>query len=261
MKKNVISTVYVLSTVMFLILSGCTEDFFYSEEMSSGSNLKSAEVLSDSPTGNSGSKIIFSSNRDGKPDIYVMMVGWYGVTSTGNQSGDALEKLCKELKEEFPLAFPIIVDDRYVDDLFSGSNSKKEADEQVRQVQNAIKHGNFPLKFVVKSGEKPSDIASSDGKTVKVLGYKWSTQEDTLSPGFSELNFNKRRRGAKAPNPFLVTSPSDVSKLLDATDITRRMVISKLSEIYDPLGLWEPFKLQLKLEAQGFLLHLIFTMK
>ena len=192
-----------------------------------------------------------SLDADTKLNIYVLMVGWYGVTSTGNQSGEALEKLCKELKEEFPMAYPIIVEDRYVDDIFSGSNSKDEADEQIVQVQSAIQHGNFPLKFVVKSGEKPSEIASSDGETVKVLGYKWKTQNDTLSPGFSELNFNKKRRGAKAPNPFVVNEPSDVSKLLSSKTVTQRIVTSKLSEIYDPLGLWEPFKLQLKLEAQG----------
>lgn len=191
-----------------------------------------------------------SMDPDIKPEVYVMTVAWYGVTSSGNQSGEGLEKLCRILQKRFPLAYTIIVQDRYVDDILSGSNNREEADEQVNQVKSAIEHGNFPLKFVVKSGMKPCEISSSDGNTVKVLGYRWSPEADILSPGFSEINFNRRRRGAKAPNPFPVVDPEDVSKLLDETNISKRMVISMLYQIFDPLGLWEPYKLQLKLEAK-----------
>ena len=188
---------------------------------------------------------------DVKPEVYCMMVAWYGVTSSGNQSGEALEKLCKLQKDQYPKAYPIIQQDRYVDDILSGANSKEEVDDQVAQVKESIQHGNFPLKFVVRSGEKPCELASTDGETVRILGYKWNTEADILSPGFSEINFNKKSRGAKAPNPFPVVSPTDVSKLLDSTNISRRMIVSKLAEIFDPLGLWEPYKLQLKLEAQA----------
>ena len=186
-----------------------------------------------------------------KPTVYVMMVAWYGVTSSGNQSGEALSRLGKIGENEFPLASSILEEDRYVDDIFSGSNSKITADDQVNQVRSAIAKGNFPLKFVVKSGEMPCELASADGETVKVLGYKWKPHTDVLGPGFSEINFAKRNRGAKTPNPFPVVSPSDVLQLLESKNISRRMVISKIAEIFDPLGLWEPYKLQLKLEAQS----------
>ena len=45
---------------------------------------------------------------------------------------------------------------------------------------------------MVYSGAKPCDMASSDGESVKILGYKWMTEADLLSPGLGELNLNKK---------------------------------------------------------------------
>ena len=67
-------------------------------------------------------------------------------------------------------------------------------------MKEVLKRGGFSLKFVVRSGDKPSDKASSDGETMKLLGYKWDPEKDELSPGLGELNLNKKRRGEKKPN-------------------------------------------------------------
>ena len=52
--------------------------------------------------------------------------------------------------------------------------------------------GGFSLKFIVHSGIKPCEKASSDGETVKIIGYKWTTETDLLSLGLGKLNLNKR---------------------------------------------------------------------
>ena len=80
--------------------------------------------------------------------------------------------------------------DRYVDDILSGADSQEERDEQISQVQDLLSTAGFSLKYVVLSGRKPDTKASSDGKTVKLLGYKWNTELDILYPGVSELNLN-----------------------------------------------------------------------
>ena len=185
-----------------------------------------------------------------EPEVYVMMVAWYGVTSSCNQSGIALEKLSSHYEQDFPLALPIIFKDRYVDDILTGHNDKEKVRNQIHDVREAIAKGGFPLKFIVQSGEKPCSEASADGETVKALGLKYDPVRETYGPGFEEVNFNRKSRGAKAPNPFPVKNPEDVSRLLSSKNISRRMVISKLAEVYDPIGLWEPLKLQLKLEAK-----------
>ena len=59
---------------------------------------------------------------------------------------------------------------------------------------------------------KHCDKANSDGETVKMLEYKWTTEPDLLSPGLGELNLNKRFRGMKKPNLSPVNSRDDAEK-------------------------------------------------
>ena len=185
-----------------------------------------------------------------EPEVYVMVVAWYGVSSTGNQSAEALERLTTLLQDKYPSATDVVKEDLYVDDTLSGDNDKEKAETQIRETQLALEQGGFKLKYVVRSGEEPCQEASSDGESLKILGHKWNPKQDILAPGFGELNFNRRKRGSKKPNPFPVISKSDVSKLLDSTNITRRLIFSKTAEFWDPSGIWEPFKLQLKLDSQ-----------
>ena len=183
-----------------------------------------------------------------KPEVWVMLRAWYGVTSTGNQAAEALERLTKLLAEEYPLAHEIVTLDLYVDDAFSGADTEEMARKQVEQMSGALNKGGFTLKYVVKSGEKPCQEAAGDEGCLKVLGYRWAPEADEIGPGFSELNFNPKKRGAKQPNPFPVKSPNDVDQILNSKHITRRMVVAKLAEFWDPCGFWEPYKAQLKLD-------------
>ena len=186
-----------------------------------------------------------SLDKDEAPDIYVMVVAWYGVSSSSNQSLYALEELARLLRDEYPKAFIVLTEATFVDDMLSGCDSKVDRSNEIDEVNNVLDRGGFKAKYVVLSGEP------SDEDEIKILGYRWTIVQDNLRPGFGELNFNKKKRGLKQSNPFPVVTPNDVSKLLSNTLITRRMVISKIAEIWDPIGLWEPYKFQLKLAAQS----------
>ena len=73
--------------------------------------------------------------------------------------------------------------------------------------------GSFSLKFIIQSGIKPCEKASSDGETVKMLGYKWTTEPNILSPSLGEHNLNKKVRGSKKPNLIPFSSREDMKKL------------------------------------------------
>ena len=197
------------------------------------------------------SLFLFSSelDQDKEPIIFVLTRAWYGVRSTGNQSGTALEFLAEEHADDFPLAKEVIQKDRYVDDVLSGSSIPGEREEQIKQVEEVLKAGGFNLKFIARSGHDPPQNASTDGKSMKILGYKWVSKDDLLSPGFSELNFNKKSRGMRDPNDIKMDIADNVDSVLANTVLTRRIIISKIAELYDPIGVWEPLKLQLKLDA------------
>ena len=93
--------------------------------------------------------------------------------------------------------------------LLGGEESREGVDKQVGGIVRMLSRGGFNLKFIVNSGKKPCEKASSDGDTVKMLGYKWTTEPDLLSPGLGELNLNKKVRGSKKPNITPVKSRED----------------------------------------------------
>ena len=49
-----------------------------------------------------------------------------------------------------------------------------------------------------------------------------------------------------------ITTPSDISHYLKDKNLTRRDVLGKVAEVFDPVGIWEPFKVQLKLQMTQF---------
>jgi len=186
-----------------------------------------------------------------RPDIWVMVRAWYGIVSTGGQAGYALDKLTEMYGKEYPKAYQPLRENRYVDDLLSGDDTKEGREEQIKAVEQVLSRGGFSLKFVVRSGEKPSEKASADGETLKLLGYKWDSELDRLSPGVGELNMNKKQRGEKKPNPRPVKTVPDAVCLLASVKLTRSLVVGKISELFDPCGWFEPIKLQMKLQTMN----------
>ena len=186
-------------------------------------------------------------DQDKKPDIWVMVRAWYGIVSTGGQAGFALDKLTEMMAEEFPGAYETLRENRYVDDVLSGAETKELREVQINAVQEVLKQGGFTLKFIVRNGEKLSEKGSSDVESMKLLGYKWDPEKDELSPGLVELNLNKKIRGERKPNLGPVKTIFDAERLLSGVQLTRSMIVGKISEFFDPCGFFEPVKLQMKL--------------
>ena len=176
-----------------------------------------------------------------------MMSAWYGVISSGNQADAAINKLAQDAPEEFWLVKEILIECRYVDDVNGGTNTEEEREQLIEQMTYVLSLGGFDLKYVVRSGHKPCEKASADGVTMKVLGYTWAPERDVLSPGYPGMNFNPKQRGAKKHTDVPAETMEDIQKLIMARKVTKRDVLSRMSEMYDPCGIWEPFRVQMKL--------------
>ena len=155
---------------------------------------------------------------------------WY--SKYGGQAGYALDKLTKMLAEKFPEAYKTLRENWYVDDLLSGAKDEESRERQITTVQEVLSRGGFKLKFIVRSGEKPSEKASPDGESMKLLGYKWDPEKYELSPGLGELNLNKKKRGEKKHNPEPVRTLKDAEKLLSGVLLTRSLIVGKISEFF-----------------------------
>ena len=118
------------------------------------------------------------------PDTWVMVRAWYVIVSTGGQAGIALDKLTELMADEFPEAYKTLRENQYVDDLLFGDQDEESRERQIEAVKEVLKRGGFNLKFVVRSGDKPSDKVSSDGETMKLLGYSGTRRRMTCHQGW-----------------------------------------------------------------------------
>ena len=189
-----------------------------------------------------------SLDPDVPPEEYAMLRAWYGVASSGNQSKAGIVMLADLLKDKYPMVKMIILKFVYVDDAFPGSNSSDIREEQIRQTKGCLGEGGFNMKYIIKSGETPEKGLVDDQGRLKVLGYNWDPEQDVMSLGLGEINFNKKRKGIKKANPFPVKNQQDVQRLTDTVHMTKRIIAAKIAELYDPCGFFEPFKVQLKLD-------------
>ena len=99
----------------------------------------------------------------------------------------------------------------------------------------ALERGGFKLKGIIFSGYDPPEHLSADGETVLVAGLKWFSKGDFISINVKQLNFSRKKRGRK-----------DVSMEGIIPDhLTKRDCISKVLEIYDPLGRVAPIIMKL----------------
>ena len=169
----------------------------------------------------------------------------YGVKPSGQLAGIAIRKLAELVKEECPLAYPVILNDIYVDDNLSGANSVKLRNMITDQLALGLSKVKFFLKGFTFSGERPPAHLSSDGVSVGVAGCKWFSEEDEISLKIPDLNFAKRQKGRK--------SGDDLGKIPEK--LSRLDCQSKIAEIYDPSGLLTPITSGFKIDITHFTLR------
>ena len=100
-----------------------------------------------------------------EPEVWVMTQAWFRISSTGGQAGAAIIKLIGMVGTEDLNAVETLEKDRIVDDLLGGDETREGVNMQVNGTTTIL----GSLKFVVHSGVKPCEKASSDGETVKIL--------------------------------------------------------------------------------------------
>ena len=133
-----------------------------------------------------------------------------------------------------PDAADFIKTGSYVDDLLSSCRSASEAETLTSSTEQILAKGNFTVKFWIYSG---CDVQEGEGK-VKVLGVCWKPLDDRLVFGLS-VNFSPMRHGVHVlPDLKQDQVPSQIPQIL-----TKRLVLSQVMSIYDPMGMLSPFTL------------------
>jgi hypothetical protein len=184
-----------------------------------------------------------------RPDVYKIKCVSFGDKPAGAIAALALRKTAQLSEDEFPDAAVTIRNNTYVDDILGSFASEEEANQITSQIDSILHKGGFQVKGWTTSSDNSKTILQvcpnthqSDDNTSKVLGVVWNSRSDTLE-FVAKVNFSQRHRKVRT-EPDLTMS--DIPKRIPLI-LTKRMVLSLVNGIYDPLGLSAPFVVQAKM--------------
>ncbi|XP_071948686.1 uncharacterized protein [Antedon mediterranea] len=139
----------------------------------------------------------------------------------------ALRKTAAAGKLSTPEAAETVLNNVYVDDILECEESAKKARQRVEEIEKLIQPGNVAIKHWIFSGREQLE-ESWNPKEEKVLGISWK-------PGDDVLTFTDNVRTFK-----------EIPEVL-----TKRICLSKINSVYDPLGLITPITVRFYFESCG----------
>ena len=163
---------------------------------------------------------------DRKPDIYEFDRVVFGDASAPFRAQYVSQENARIHREEFPLAAATVTKSTYMDDSLDSVRDEQTAVQLVQELQDLwAKAGMKARKWLSNSPEvlavipkelRAFEIDLKDSlPTTKTLGVLWRAQQDVLT--------------------FQTKKPSEEEEL------TKRIILSKVAGVFDPLGLASPF--------------------
>ncbi|GFT64082.1 integrase catalytic domain-containing protein [Trichonephila clavipes] len=148
---------------------------------------------------------------------YELTTVTYGTVSAPYLATRTLKQLAMDEANNFPLAAPVLLSDCYMDDILSGSESIEEVIELQHQLIEMFKTAGMQLhKWCGNLPEITSNLqeyAFLESEETKALGMIWNPKLDCFL-----FRIEQQR----------------------PTSFTKRMVLSTIARIFDPLGLLGP---------------------
>lgn len=171
-------------------------------------------------------RILWRMHSDEPLQVYDLTTVTYGMKCSTYLAINCLYSL-GVLHEVVNVEVVIIKSDFYVDDLLTGFESVQKAKESCKEIIEVLKSGGFPLRkfysnyadiltFADTSSEATSIIHFGENENAKTLGLSWSPHSDVLLYKINPLHINFENK------------------------MTKRCMLSDISQIFDPLGLLSP---------------------
>ena len=179
-----------------------------------------------------------------EPEIYVITRLTFGVSSSSQLLERAMELLAEDNKQNEKL-YRFITTTRYVDDCMSSFESEEEVEELTQDMKTILpEYGLEPKGFAMSYKTPDSSIANDN--TLFAGGYIWEPIKDILKVRIQPLHYAEKKKGQiMTENIFCNGTLEELDKFVPK-DLTLRQVLSRASQIYDPLGLLTPWKSGLK---------------
>ncbi|GJQ70631.1 hypothetical protein Trydic_g23021 [Trypoxylus dichotomus] len=129
----------------------------------------------------------------------------------------------------------LAIRDFYVDDLITGANTIEELTELKRDLSNILENYGFRLRKWMSNDRRVLDESTvkdglleyyiTDASSAKALGILWNANVDLLAYRINEINIHTKR-------------------------VKKRIILSHIAQIFDPLGLLAPATVTAKIMMQ-----------
>lgn len=184
-------------------------------------------------------RILWRSNTKDTVKVFELNTLTYGTASAPYLSTRCLIELANQNEQQFPEIANIIRRDFYVDDLLTGTDSVERARDIVYKVSNILASAGFKLRKwisnesailrdIPEEDQNPNYVNFIEGGQTKTLGLTWQAHHDTLAY---------------------------LRRDLPQVKVTKRTILSEMTQIFDPLGLLSPYIIIAKILLQKLWLH------
>lgn len=186
------------------------------------------------PNQRSLQRILWRLNPEEPVEVFELNTVTYGTAAAPYLATKCIMELARECKQQWPDIAKIIEKDFYVDDLLTGANSIKQARDIVEKVLQVLKSAGFILrKWISNEAAVLQDIPIDD-QNPNVMNFKCSAQTKILGLGW------------QAHQDMLVYA----IKELPPPKVSKRQILSEVTQIFDPLGLLSPCFISAKILLQ-----------
>ncbi|XP_018377310.1 PREDICTED: uncharacterized protein LOC108770304 [Trachymyrmex cornetzi] len=168
--------------------------------------------------------------QDGQIKTFQLNTLTFGVSSSPYLAIRTIHKLADDERDAYPNAAEVLKTHLYVDDLLTGAETIDKARSLRDEIITLLSRDGFNIRQWASNEKrviedlKPdavnSDLIFDKPNTLRTLGILWCPREDMLRYSVRSINHTKR--------------------------ITKRLVISEIAKIFDPLGIIGPVILYAK---------------
>ena len=160
-----------------------------------------------------------------EPQAFRFKAVAFGLKPSPFQSQWVRIQQAKKCQEEFPNGAKIILENCYVDDLHCGHETIKGCNRQVMEVDLILGKANMHTHKMATNHPDVLEFIEAERKAAgdehKLLGVSWNTKEDVI---YIELDI-----------------------LDEIQKVTRRIMLKIVAQVFDPIGLLQPFILKGKM--------------